>query len=89
MIVVFRKINQGFQAYQLNTGIRHPSDRLEKRSIGSEPLTHNGPYWYGSISVGTPPKAFTGEYLSYHSLRCTVWSELNNSQCNSTRGAAT
>ncbi|KAH8978614.1 acid protease [Lactarius akahatsu] len=51
----------GFQAYQQNTGTRHPSaplvKRSEKRGAGHETIVE--PYWYGSIFVGTPPKTFT------------------------------
>ncbi|KAH9000987.1 acid protease [Lactarius deliciosus] len=55
------KFHHGFQAYQQNTGTRHPSaplvKRSEKRSTGHETIVE--PYWYGSISVGTPAKTFT------------------------------
>ncbi|KAH9026780.1 acid protease [Lactarius hengduanensis] len=55
------KYHHGFQAYQQNTGTRHPSaplvKRSEKRSTGHETIVE--PYWYGSISVGTPAKTFT------------------------------
>ena len=60
---VSRKFHRGFRAYQQNTGAAHPSapkvKREEDSSIGSEPLVNL--YWYGSISVGTPAKTFTGE----------------------------
>ncbi len=66
IIGVSRKIHHGFQVYQQNTVARHPSapkvKRSEKRSIGSDPLIDwYSSYWYGSISVGTPAKTFTGE----------------------------
>ncbi|KAI9438008.1 acid protease [Lactarius indigo] len=65
------KISHGFQAYERNFGASHPSApnlkraELEKRasSIGSELLTaYESSYWYGTISVGTPPKNFTVDF---------------------------
>ncbi|KAH9168072.1 acid protease [Lactarius sanguifluus] len=58
------KIDHGFRAYEKNTGVPHPSapkmKRADLKHIGSEPLTNaDFSYWYGSISVGTPPKNFT------------------------------
>ncbi|KAG6916685.1 hypothetical protein DXG01_005810 [Tephrocybe rancida] len=56
------KIQRGFHAFQKNTGSFHPSDkqRTMKRSTGSLELTDDGALWHGTISVGTPPVAFTG-----------------------------
>ncbi|KAF8266582.1 acid protease [Lactarius quietus] len=55
------KINHGFQAYEKNTGTRHPSAHKvkpsEKHDIGSEPLVDLEYYSY--ISVGTPAKNFS------------------------------
>ncbi len=75
-----RKFHRGFEAYQQNTGASHPSapkvKREEDSSIGSEPLLDL--YWYGSISVGTPAKTFTGElslltlYYLERTRQCTV-----------------
>jgi hypothetical protein len=79
---VSRKIHHGFQTYEKNTGASHPSapkvklSETRKHRIGSDPLINME--WYGSISVGTPPKTFTGEsslLTSYHLERtpqCTV-----------------
>ena len=59
------KVQDGFSAYERNTGERHPLDRLPdlqgKRDMGSIPLTPaDQQLWYGSISVGTPAKKFLG-----------------------------
>ncbi|KAI9438022.1 acid protease [Lactarius indigo] len=55
------KYHHGFQAYQQNTGTHHPSapkvKRSEDYSTGNETIVE--PYWYGSISVGTPATTFT------------------------------
>lgn len=56
------------QAYEENTGTKHPLDSrmdVTRRSPGKDPLidANNGQLWYGSISVGTPAKPFTGELL--------------------------
>ena len=66
IIVVSRKFERGFQAYEKNTHSRHPLAHNGKRldsSVGHWPLVDydDGEYWYGSLSVGTPAKAFTGE----------------------------
>ena len=70
---VFRKIHDGFQAYQRKTGFQHPSapkaKHLETR-VGSVPLVVSG--WYGNVSVGTPAQTFMGELslrASYHLKR--------------------
>ncbi|XP_006459904.1 hypothetical protein AGABI2DRAFT_149875 [Agaricus bisporus var. bisporus H97] len=64
---VSRKLGRGFQAYQKNTGKAHPNamkellELLETRATGSVPLIDDQEVlWHGSISVGTPPKEFTG-----------------------------
>ena len=59
------KVQNGFSAYERNTGERHPLDMLpylqEKRDMGSIPLAPaDQQLWYGSISVGTPAKRFLG-----------------------------
>jgi hypothetical protein len=61
------KFQRGFDAYKKNTGSVHPlaiqsEKALARRATGSEPLTEDegGALWQGSISVGTPPTAFTG-----------------------------
>lgn len=87
---VSRKLHHGYRAYEQNTGARHPSlpkVELLKRNNGSEPLVdYDSDYWYGSISVGTPPKPFKGElsFLTFYHLE-----RLNVAQCSSTPGAAT
>lgn len=57
------KFQNGFYAYEMNTGEKHPLDRLpdsyKKRDMGSIPLLPaDQQLWYGSISVGTPAKRF-------------------------------
>ncbi|KAF8266877.1 acid protease [Lactarius quietus] len=56
-----KKINFGFQAYEQNTGSRHPSapdvKLSEKRHVGSDPLVDLE--WYSYLSVGTPATTFT------------------------------
>ena len=52
-------------AYERNTGKPHSLlggiIALSKRDVGSDSLTDdNAQLWYGTISVGTPPKTFTG-----------------------------
>jgi cathepsin D len=60
------KIQRGFAAFQRNTGVPHPlaAPQIEtsKRATGSNKLTDDHEeLWYGTISVGTPAIAFTGE----------------------------
>ena len=52
-------------AYQRNTGKQHPLQggikTSSKRGTGSDPLTDfYSALWYGTISIGTPAKDFTG-----------------------------
>lgn len=60
------KMNRGFDAFERNTGAKHPLDtgdrRPTKRATGADPLTDDddGELWQGAISVGSPAKAFTG-----------------------------
>ena len=59
------KVQNGFSAYEWNTGEKHPLDMLpdlkEKRDMGSIPLAPaDQQLWYGTISVGTPAKKFLG-----------------------------
>ncbi len=63
---VYRKIHHGFHLYYQNTATRHPfapnPKRSQKRSSGSDPLVDwQSAYWYGTLSIGTPAKNFTGE----------------------------
>ncbi|KAF9219073.1 Asp-domain-containing protein [Gyrodon lividus] len=58
------KILRGFDNFEKNTGTSHPSavKGARIRGSGGEPLTElpDKPYvWFGSISVGTPPKTYT------------------------------
>jgi hypothetical protein len=62
-------LNNGFLAYEKNTGKVHPfamrvSGNIRGRDAGSgaNPLiNHDNTSWSGSISVGTPPADFTGK----------------------------
>lgn len=60
------KIHEGFATYERNTGVPHPlsgSTQLSRRASGSEPLTDDdAQLWFGTISVGTPPKSFTVDF---------------------------
>lgn len=61
------KVQDGFSAYERNTGERHPLDRppdlQEKRDMGSISLAPaDRQLWYGSISVGTPAKKFLVDF---------------------------
>ena len=63
------KINRGLAAYEKNTGSKHPlatNSTIDKRATGKDPLTDdNAQLWYGSISVGTPSKTYTGKLSFY------------------------
>ena len=55
-------------AYERNTGRPHPLVggivTSSKRDTGSVSLTDNSNFmWYGTISIGSPPKTFTGATL--------------------------
>ena len=59
------KVSRGFDAFESNTGAKHPLDtgsRLSKRATGADPLTDDddGELWQGAVSVGSPAKGFTG-----------------------------
>jgi cathepsin D len=63
------KIQRGFAAFERNTGAPHALagslKTVQKRQTGSESLTSDAQkLWYGTISVGTPAKTFTGEPLT-------------------------
>lgn len=82
------KFQNGFYAYEMNTGERHPLDKLpdlkEKRDMGSIPLSPaDQQLWYGSISVGTPAKRFLGAPRPFSPV-----SPIDEQQWISTRGAA-
>ena len=72
---VSRKYHHSFQTNEQNIGAHYPSGpevKRSKNSIGSNPLTHYDHfYWYGPMSIGTPPKTFMGE-LSL--LCCNLYS---------------
>lgn len=65
---ICRKVLNGLNNFQKNTGAPHPSvlKGTRRRGTGGDALTNNGQLWYGTISVGSPPTTFTGE------LSCTV-----------------
>lgn len=51
---------RGFEAYERNTGQRHPNHPTgaTKRDVGKESLTDGSEQlWYGTISVGTPVRS--------------------------------
>jgi cathepsin D len=55
-------------AYESNTGSPHPLAGgimpLSKRDTGSDPLTDSdNDLWFGTVSIGTPPKVFAGVTL--------------------------
>ena len=58
-------------AYEKNTGTPHPLSAIKtstKHATGGDPLTNSGEQlWYGSISIGTPRRAFTGVISLCHS----------------------
>ncbi|EPQ56531.1 acid protease [Gloeophyllum trabeum ATCC 11539] len=60
------KMQRGFEAYQRNTGKRHPLDMsnlLHARKIGVDALTdYSNVLWYGAIQVGTPPQNYTVDF---------------------------
>ena len=78
----FRKIERGMAAYEKNTGKLHPffngNRTSRKRSTGSVSLIdYYSHYWYGTISIGTPPVDYTGMTLSSgrrYRLSCVVYS---------------
>ncbi|KXN87900.1 Aspartic protease [Leucoagaricus sp. SymC.cos] len=59
------KVNRGLQAFEKNTGQRHPSQKqtIQGRDTGSDSLTDDQEaLWHGTISVGTPAKQFTVDF---------------------------
>jgi cathepsin D len=62
----YSKILRGLLNYERHTGQRHPLSlgvRDFKRAVVSNPLTdENGQIWFGTVSVGTPPVAFTVDF---------------------------
>ena len=64
-----RKFEQGFYAFENNTGKPHPlvsgGHPNKRRGDATIPLTnyHYNSMWYGNISVGTPATSYTGRSL--------------------------
>ncbi|KAI9438431.1 acid protease [Lactarius psammicola] len=60
------KLLRGFEAFERNTGVAHPSASRLKRSIkrgNAELLAYNNAeLWYGSITVGTPAVTYTVDF---------------------------
>ncbi|TFY82104.1 hypothetical protein EWM64_g1904 [Hericium alpestre] len=60
------KLQRGFAAYERNTGKPHSlsaGTKSAKRATGSDPLTDDeSQLWFGTISVGTPPKDYTVDF---------------------------
>ncbi|KAF9220552.1 Asp-domain-containing protein [Gyrodon lividus] len=57
------KLLRGFDNFEKNTGAPHPSavTGIRERGSGGEPLSDlpdNPNFWFGTISVGTPPKIY-------------------------------
>jgi cathepsin D len=72
------KIQRGFAAFERNTGVTHSLagslKGLQNRQAGDVPLTDEAAtLWYGTISVGTPERKFTGEPPTDH---LSAWAEL-------------
>ena len=63
----YRNIARGMDAYQRNTGRKHPlavGINTSSNQLGKVPLVDFDNFlWYGNISIGTPPKTFTGKTL--------------------------
>jgi hypothetical protein len=72
-LFIYRKILNGLDNYELNTGRMHPfavkrsESRLGRRGA-SLPLTptSRGNGWMAEISIGTPPKTLNGKLFLYH-----------------------
>ena len=72
--LLYRKIQRGMVAYERNTGKPHPLSSgigmlsTGKRESGSGSVLLTNYYndlWYGTISIGTPAKDFTGVNLFF------------------------
>jgi hypothetical protein len=56
--------SSGMDSSERNTGTPHPSAVKRYRSGAGVDLTkYIDGIWYGTISIGTPPKSFTGEFF--------------------------
>jgi cathepsin D len=75
--IINRKIQTGFTAFEINTGVAHllsRSIKLSRRGSGGDPLTDDEAQallWYGTISVGTPAVSFTG-MITYMIAEATI-----------------
>jgi hypothetical protein len=68
----YSKILRGLENYERNTGMSHSLVvkgkehlNLKNRDVGTTALTsHHGKdsVWYATITIGTPPKSFTGQF---------------------------
>jgi hypothetical protein len=68
----YSKILRGHDNYERNTGMAHPlavkeaellNSKKRAQAVGSTAATlknHDIFVWYGTITIGTPPKSFTG-----------------------------
>lgn len=65
----YSKVLRGLKRFEENTGFppRADSKGIQRRATGADALTSSGDnqFWYGQISVGTPPNTYTGK------LSCT------------------
>jgi cathepsin D len=69
------KIEKGFEAFERNTGARHPLASTQvgtsKRKVGNDALTDSDEeLWYGSISVGTPAVKYSGRPAHVECYTC-------------------
>lgn len=85
----YRKIERGMAAYKKNTGKTHPLysgiKMSSKRKTGSISLIDlYSDFWYGTISIGTPPVDYTG--MTFSSSQ-RLLSDMCRAQCSLTPGA--
>ncbi|KAH0838835.1 Asp-domain-containing protein [Lanmaoa asiatica] len=76
------KILRGLENFEKNTGASHPAalKGSQRRATGVVPLTADGvQLWYGSISVGTPPKDFTGPKCTTNCAGHTIYNPSSSS----------
>jgi hypothetical protein len=46
--------------------------KIRERGVGAALTSDRGKNWYGEISIGTPPKTFTGSFSSHSLHMCTL-----------------